>query len=191
MPSKPPVTARQAAIDSEEAARRVAFCLRMGGLRDKLTSPAKARDPKAPVNRALAAWDCDDPAGLPARAVSKGVRNPVPPSSKAGRTRRVNDEAAAAADLFERFTGHEVSQAERVRVTIPNAGLVVGRCDGVLYTTVRDGKTERYIHEFRAKDAPTLVASGDGRQLILVGGRYRFTELGIVDDSDTKHRHAR
>lgn len=191
MPDKPPVTSARAAVSPAEAQRRISFCLRMGGLREKLASPATARDPDAPVNRALAAWDCDDPSGLPARAVSKGIRNPVPPSSKAGRSRKTATEAQAAADLYERFTGHGVSEAQRVRVTIPAAGLVVGRCDGVLYTTIREGKTEAYIHKFRAKDAPTLVASGDGRQLILVGGRYRFTELGIVDDSDRKHRHAR
>ena len=67
-----------------------------------------------------------------------------------------------------------------------NAGicLVVGTCDGVLYTTVRDGRKEKYIHKFKADDAPLLVVSPDGRQLMLIGGRFRFTERGIVDRSD-------
>jgi hypothetical protein len=133
-------------------------------------------------------WGRDAPG-----AADEPPANPVPPSSRAKgpRARRLDDDAQAAADLFERFTGHPVSQAQRVALTIPAAGIVVGSCDGVLYTTTRDGQVERYIHRFRKADAPTLVASSDGRQLLLVGGRYRMTELGIVDDSDRKHRHAR
>ena len=74
---------------------------------------------------------------------------------------------------------------------LPKVAAVIGECDGVLYTTVRDGVTERYIHEFRKADKPLLCVSPDGRQILLVGGRYRFTEAGIVDASDKKHAHLR
>jgi hypothetical protein len=95
-----------------------------------------------------------------------------------------------AADLYERFTGHDPRELGTVSVPeLPRVAAVVGECDGVLYTTVRDGKTERYIHEFAARDRPLLCVSPDGRQILLVGGRYRFTEAGIVDASDKKHRH--
>ncbi len=51
-------------------------------------------------------------------------------------------------------------------------------------TTRSGGKIEKYVHEFKAQDRPMLVVSPDGRQLMLIGGRFRFTERGIVDDSD-------
>lgn len=99
---------------------------------------------------------------------------------------------ARAADLYERFTGHDPEELGTVKVNpLPKVAAVIGECDGVLYTTVRDGVTERYIHEFRKADKPLLCVSPDGRQILLVGGRYRFTELGIVDASDKKHRNAR
>lgn len=60
-------------------------------------------------------------------------------------------------------------------------GAEVGVCDGILYTTVRNGKTESYIHEFSEVGSPTLIASFDGKKLALVGGDFKFTERGIVD----------
>jgi hypothetical protein len=118
------------------------------------------------------------------------VSGGVPPSSRArGRARGRND-LERAADLYERFTGHDVSQGQRVQVPeLPRVAAVIGECDGVLYTTVRDGQTEKYIHKFRKADKPLLCVAPDGRQIQLVGGRYRFTEAGIVDDSDKKHAH--
>lgn len=92
---------------------------------------------------------------------------------------------SAAARRIERFTGHD---PEIVGVVaFPDldgvALAVIGVCDGVLYSTVRDGKHERYIHEFAPADAPQLCVTPDGRQLVLVGGRYLFGERGIVDKS--------
>lgn len=59
--------------------------------------------------------------------------------------------------------------------------LPVGELDGVLYTTVRDGQTEKYIHKFRKKSRPLLAASHDGKSLHILGGEYEFTERGIED----------
>jgi hypothetical protein len=90
-----------------------------------------------------------------------------------------------AARLLEAFSGHEAEHAERISVPpLPKAAVFVGVCDGVLYTAVRDGKRQRFIHKFRLKDRPVLACSPDGRQLLLLGGSYEFTERGIVDDSD-------
>lgn len=110
----------------------------------------------------------------------------VPPSSRAKSRKRVSAhrDVSRAATIFERFTGHEAQEVGYVDVTMPKALAIVGDLDGVLYTTVRDGITERYKHEFAAKDKPMLCVSPDGR-LHVVGGRYRFTERGIVDKSDT------
>lgn len=114
----------------------------------------------------------------------------VPPSSRArGRAAGRND-IERAADLFERFTGHDAVNETRVQVPpLPKVAAVIGECDGVLYTAVRDGVEEKYIHKFRKADKPLLCVAPDGRQILLVGGRYRFTEAGIVDDSDKKHAH--
>jgi hypothetical protein len=59
--------------------------------------------------------------------------------------------------------------------------------DGILYSTVRDGVLEKYIHKFRKADRPLFVVSPDGKQLFLVDGNYTFTERGIVDMSDKKN----
>lgn len=58
----------------------------------------------------------------------------------------------------------------------------VGKLAGVLYDTTRDGNPEKYIHRFRRKSRPLLLASHDGTELRIAGGRFRFTEAGIVDE---------
>jgi hypothetical protein len=116
----------------------------------------------------------------------------VPPSSRAGRRLSVPPRHArsvkASARLFERFTGHDAAEAIEIPdLKLPDSVAVIGECDGVLYTTVRDGNTEQYIHEFKSKDKPLLCVSPDGRQLLLIGGAYIFTDRGIVDGSDSRN----
>jgi hypothetical protein len=118
----------------------------------------------------------------------------VPPSSRARSRKRLAASAAVkkAASLYERFSGHQAEGIGRVHVPpIPPVGVCIGEVDGILYTTVRDGQVEKYIHKFAAKDRPLFVVSPDGRSIHLLGGKYRFTELGLVDASDKKHRGAR
>jgi len=188
MTLKRPVTLKQAKAFPAAAKRRKAFCLRMTGMKKKLTGAKKANDPNSRINKALAAWDCDMPAMLPKKAVSKNIRvkNPVPPSSKAGVVSYADRDAISrAADLYERFSGHEAEAIGKVRVNpMPKVGVAIGEVDGILYTTVRDGVLEKYIHKFRKADKPLFVVSPDGKQLFLVGGNYTFTERGIVDESD-------
>lgn len=111
----------------------------------------------------------------------------VPPSSRA-RTRAAlskNRAVQRAASLFERFTGHEAEALGKIKVKpLPRVAVFVGDLDGVLYTTIRDGVKEKYIHKFAAKDRPALCVSPDGKQILIVGGNYTFTERGIVDKSD-------
>lgn len=90
-------------------------------------------------------------------------------------------EVRAAAERLERFSGHAAREAVTVREPDVRTALVVGRLDGVLYSTVRDGVPEKYIHKFRAKSRPLLCASSDGKSLRIVGGRFQFTEAGIED----------
>lgn len=86
-----------------------------------------------------------------------------------------------AAKRFADFTGERPAHQTRVKLPTPAAGLVVGDLDGVLYTTVRDGQVEKYVHRFRKKSRPLLAASDDGKSLHILGGEYEFTERGIED----------
>jgi hypothetical protein len=42
----------------KDAARKKSFCARMKGMKAKLTSPAKKRDPDSRINKSLRAWKC-------------------------------------------------------------------------------------------------------------------------------------
>lgn len=111
----------------------------------------------------------------------------VPPSSRARTRPKISNrkDVRQAASRYERFSGHEAEAIGKVRIpATPKVGVCVGTLDGVLYTTVRDGQTEKYIHKFKAADKPMLVVSPDGKQILVVGGHYTFTERGIVDASD-------
>ena len=88
---------------------------------------------------------------------------------------------AQAARRYERFTGHKADRVDRKTVTFPDTVLRVGDVDGILYTTVRDGRTEKYIHRFKRNCRPQLCASHDGKILVMLGGAFQFTERGIVD----------
>lgn len=97
-------------------------------------------------------------------------------------TRYNNARLADAADLYQRFTGHDPKTVLTVpKPVIPNEGLVIGKVLGIMYETVRDGVREKYKHEFAARSRPLFVVSHDGKQLIMLGGAYDFTERGIVD----------
>jgi hypothetical protein len=87
-----------------------------------------------------------------------------------------------AGRLFEDFTGDKSTNVQRVKKPeIPEVLVAIGTIDGILYSTVRDGEVERYIHKFVAKARPTFAVSPDGKQLFMLGGAYNFTERGIVD----------
>jgi hypothetical protein len=113
-------------------------------------------------------------------------KSPLTKPPKRSRKSNPDDRDAVyqAAQLYERFTGHQAEEMGRVKMPKqPRVAVCVGTLDFVGYTTVRDGRTEKYIHKFKAKDKPMLCASPDGKQLLLVGGGYDFTERGIVDHS--------
>jgi hypothetical protein len=192
MALKRPVSLKQAKRSPLSAARRDSFCARMGGMREKLTGPVKAKNPNSKINLALAAWDCDLPELLTKKHVSKNIRgmkktkNPVPPSSRAKFSNRaIRSQIDKAADLYERFSGHDPEMIGKVKIPdYPKVGVAIGDVDGILYTTVRDGVEEKYIHKFHKRDKPMFVVSPDGKSLFLLGGNYTFTERGIVDKSD-------
>lgn len=122
----------------------------------------------------------------------------VPPGPRAGRRARGAISRASSADLrqaarlYERFSGEPGAEFARLPLRTVGDGeqrvaVAVGTLDGLLYTTVRDGKIEKYIHKFNVKDKPLFAVSPDGRAIYIIGGRFRFTERGIVDTSDRSY----
>lgn len=100
-------------------------------------------------------------------------RNPVPRSRMA--------KAEKAIQLFMRFRGMEPQFVDEYNAPDLSVAMLIGQCDAVEYTTVREGKTEMYRHEFTGKSKPMLIASWDGKQIGFLGGRYNFSEVGIKD----------
>jgi hypothetical protein len=86
-----------------------------------------------------------------------------------------------AVKLYRDFTGMEPQYIDTYSVPEIKIATLIGHCDGVKYTTVRDGRTEKYVHTFKNASRPLLAVSFDGKQLIMLGGAYQFTERGIVD----------
>lgn len=120
------------------------------------------------------------------RVLAKGIRmNPVPASSRAGNYRASKSDVDKVANLYERFSGQDAFDVGTVTVPdMPKVVCLIGECDFVGYTTVRDGVEEKYIHKFNKADRALLVVDATGKNLYLIGGRYTFTERGIVDRSD-------
>jgi hypothetical protein len=90
-----------------------------------------------------------------------------------------------AAHKFENFTGKKASSVIETKIPTVSEGLVVGELDLIGYRVKRDGveggRMVRYGHQFAKKSRPLLAVSKDGKQLLIVGGRYEFTEAGIED----------
>lgn len=108
----------------------------------------------------------------------KRTKNPVPPSRKV--------QLREAVKLYEDFTGHDGETVAVIdKPVIPDVMILVGEVDGILYSTVRDGVYEKYIHEFNRKSRPLFAVSHDGKSLHMLGGAYDFTDRGIVDRRKT------
>lgn len=118
----------------------------------------------------------------PLERESRARRNPAPRSSA---------QLAQAGELFEGFTGHRARVGSKLdagrALGLPiQSGrkiplVAFGELLEVKYRTIRDGKEEFYRHPFKAASRPLLAARHDGKRVYIVGGRYRFTDRGIVD----------
>ncbi len=93
-----------------------------------------------------------------------------------------NKKIAKAIRLFEEFSGHTPEYIDKKDLPKIDVGFKIGTLDGLLYTTVRDGRTEKYVHKFKRRARPILVSNFDGSFIALVGGNYKFTDRGIVDN---------
>lgn len=95
-------------------------------------------------------------------------------------------EMKRAARLQKAFNG-SVGRTEHVQIkALPRAAVVIGPLVMVTYQSARDGGPALYQHTFAPHARPLLAASHDGQQLLIVGGRFRFTERGIVDSRKTR-----
>lgn len=92
------------------------------------------------------------------------------------------NEIQRAAKLYKDFTGHIVTKAAQVALPgLPTVGLAIGPCLGIMYSTVRDGKREKYLHQFRKGSQPLVVVGSDGDSVLLLGGAFTFTNRGFED----------
>lgn len=87
----------------------------------------------------------------------------------------------AAVALYRSFREKDPKRLKVVQFDVPAAVAVIGHVEAIKYRTTHGDKAEYYEHEFQAGSRPLLVASSDGRQLLLLGGRYCFEARGIVD----------
>ena len=84
--------------------------------------------------------------------------------------------------LYTDFMLRQRARVSRVRVPDPpKVGVAVGRIATIIYESNRGGAAHLYRHDFGHHSRPLLVASSDGKHLVLLGGAYRFTQRGIVD----------
>jgi hypothetical protein len=79
-----------------------------------------------------------------------------------------------------------------VKVDVPTIVAIVGHVEAIEtngeghvtsidYRTTHGRRTVYYRHDFVKGSRPLFCVSPDGQQLLLLGGRYRFTRRGIVD----------
>lgn len=84
--------------------------------------------------------------------------------------------------LYENFTGHDGEEIGVLpKPEVPDTLAVIGFIDGIMYSSVRAGKLEHYVHEFDKDSRPLFCVSPDGKNIHLIGGSYDFTERGIID----------
>lgn len=115
------------------------------------------------------------------RSKAKARRRPARASSNPRAVAKPEREIEKAAQLLREFREIEPGQVSKVQLKIPRAAMVVGELECVGYRTDHDGRAERYLHQFKKGSRPALLASADGRVLLILGGKFTFTGRGIVD----------
>lgn len=93
----------------------------------------------------------------------------------------------AAVALYQSFREKHPRRLQTIDFDVPEAVAVIGHVDEICYTTTHGKKTVSYRHEFAPGSRPLMTVSSDGGQLLLLGGRYKFNERGIMD-RDAKGR---
>ena len=107
----------------------------------------------------------------PLAKIKRSKKNPI-----------INRKILQAVKNFEEFTGMTPEYINKKDLPKMDVGFKIGTLNGLLYTTVRDGRTEKYVHKFKRRARPILVSNFDGSFIALVGGSYKFTDRGIEDN---------
>lgn len=80
-----------------------------------------------------------------------------------------------AVELFEKFNNKRFSGFREININFDSKKLVdLGRCLAVCYASKKTGKPERFKHDFGT--GARLLASEDGRTLIIIGEKIRTTD---------------
>jgi len=90
-------------------------------------------------------------------------------------------------NLYESFREKKPRKAAVVKYNTPEVAACIGYVEYIGYRTTHGKEVKLYQHDFAPGSRPLLAVSPDGRQLLLLGGRYKFTDRGIVD-RDAKGR---
>ena len=90
-------------------------------------------------------------------------------------------EFRGAFQLHEKFREEKPKRAKVIEFNVPKALAIIGTLEAVEYTTTHKGKAVKYRHVFAPGSRPYLAAGPKRNQVFLVGGRYHFTDRGIVD----------
>lgn len=90
-------------------------------------------------------------------------------------------EMRRAAELYKGFRERVPQRIKKIGIQVPRVAVDIGQVEYIGYRTTHGRKLTLYQHDFAAGSRPLLCVSPDGKQLLLIGGRYRFTERGIVD----------
>ena len=91
-----------------------------------------------------------------------------------GRSKQIQ----AASKLFKSFNDADPEFIDKIQIPEYQVILRIGHCTHIAYLA-DDGKN--YLHRFKVQSRPLLATSHDGKSLLLVGGKFRFTDRGIVD----------
>lgn len=87
-----------------------------------------------------------------------------------------------AVHLYEKFHGEDPRFVTSIKLRAQDKILLqIGKLVGVMYEAKRDGVTKKFLHQFTGSSRPVLASSHDGQQLYIAGGKYDFTEDGIID----------
>lgn len=90
----------------------------------------------------------------------------------------MNKKIKKAVSLSRNFNGVEPGYIDTVEIPEYDVAIKIGVCTHIAYLA-EDGKN--YIHKFKPKSAPMLATTYDGKHLLLLHGKFRFTDRGIVD----------
>ncbi len=111
----------------------------------------------------------------------KRKQNPAVKSLGSRKVNPRNSDEARAARLYESFREDVPRRVKKFGFAPPRIVVDIGYVEFIGYRTTHGRKVTLYQHDFAPGSRPLLCVSPDGRQLMLLGGRYQFTERGIVD----------